>query len=283
MARKRPPQEEEKLERWLVSYADFMTLLFAFFVVMYAISSVNEGKYRVLSDTMVRIFSQTPASSVSTPAVVEPSEPVPTPPSESVIVVENAGGGSEVIMVDRPEEADPQMEVIAENFTDAMRTMIDRKLINVTQGDNWVEIEINTSLLFASGSAELEEGAIPILRRLAQIVSRYPNPIQVEGFTDNQPINNYLYPSNWELSAARAASVVHLFMKSGVQPERMSAIGFGEYRPVADNASEAGRRANRRVVLVILSDAEQRRTLEAKRHAAGQVAVPTPAVSGEVP
>jgi chemotaxis protein MotB len=130
-----------------------------------------------------------------------------------------------------------------------------------------VEVEINTSLLYSSGSAELEDEAIPVLRDLAGILQRYPNQIQVEGFTDNLPINNYIFPSNWELSAARAAGVVHLFMRSGVQPDRMSAIGFGEFRPIADNISPEGRRKNRRVVLVIMSQKMDRRSIGGGRAA----------------
>lgn len=251
MARKRKQPEHENLERWLISYADFITLLFAFFVVMYSISSVNEGKYRVLSDTLVEAFNDQPktlqpielpnATVVSDQnALIQPETPSSGPPS----------------VVDLPKRGtnDASLGEIADDFEKQLQPMIDKDLINITRDDNWIEIEINTSLLFDLGSAELEDDAVPILRRLAATLKRYPNPIQVEGFTDNLPIRNQLYPSNWELSAARAASVVHLFMNADVQPDRMAAIGYGEYRPIADNATVEGRRKNRRVVLVIRKD-----------------------------
>jgi chemotaxis protein MotB len=107
-----------------------------------------------------------------------------------------------------------------------------------------------------------------VLRRIATVLQQYPNHIQVEGFTDNVPINTYLFPSNWELSAARAASVVHVFMKSGVDPERMSAVGFGEYRPVEANTTAEGRNRNRRVVVVVMADADKRRLIDMQRNRA---------------
>ena len=118
-----------------------------------------------------------------------------------------------------------------------------------------MEVEIKTSILFPSGSAILQPEALPILSEIADILKDFPNPIHVEGFTDSVPINTVAFPSNWELSAGRAASVVHLFTKDGVEPRRMAAIGLGEYRPIADNATAEGRNKNRRVVLLIMESA----------------------------
>jgi chemotaxis protein MotB len=275
MPRKKRQEEHVNLERWLVSYADFITLLFAFFVVMYAISSVNEGKYRVLSDTLNSAF-QTPQRSLQPVQVGEPSvggEPSILPP-------ETKGATSaqpSPIDLQQPENGQTEggktgegdnLNEIAGNFEKALAPLIEKDLINITQNDDWVEVEINSSLLYSSGSAELEDEAVPVLRSLAAILQRYPNQLQVEGFTDNLPISTYLFPSNWELSAARAAGVVHLFMRSGVQPDRMSAIGFGEFRPIADNVTAEGRRKNRRVVLVIMSEKTDRRTIGGARAAA---------------
>ena len=106
--------------------------------------------------------------------------------------------------------------------------------------------------------------AIPILEQMAEVLKSFPNSVQVEGFTDNVPIQTLAFPSNWELSASRAASVVHLFMKYGVRPERMTAVGYGEYRPVADNKTSAGRKKNRRVVIVIPSQEGPRTDWDSK-------------------
>jgi chemotaxis protein MotB len=257
MPRKRRHHEEENLERWLISYADFITLLFAFFVVMYSISSVNEGKYRVLSDTLITAFNESPKT-------LQPIQVGDDGASGDPSILQQettTGGPPSVIELPHTGSPDATLGEIADNFEKTLQPLIEKDLINITRDDDWVEIEINTSLLYASGSAQLEDEAIPVLRRLADILKRYPNSIQVEGFTDNLPINTYLFRSNWELSAARAASVVHLFMNEGVEPGRMAAIGYGEYRPIADNATPEGRRKNRRVVLVIMKDGTVRRTL----------------------
>ncbi len=261
MPRKRRQEEHVNLERWLVSYADFITLLFAFFVVMYAISSVNEGKYRVLSDTLNDVFQNQPRTmqpiqigedGVSgEPSVLQPDRATSGQPSPIDLQQPESG----------QTEGGDNLNEIADDFEKALSPLIEKDLINITQDDDWVEVEINSSLLYSSGSADLEDEAVPVLRDLAGILQRYPNQLQVEGFTDNLPISTYLYPSNWELSAARAAGVVNLFTRSGVKPERMSAIGFGEFRPIDDNATAEGRRKNRRVVLVIMSQQMERRSI----------------------
>ncbi len=269
MRRKKRTEEPENHERWLVSYADFVTLLFAFFVVMYAISSVNEGKYRILSDSLVTAFRSdsrslapiqvgelTRSTTLSAVALKEaerlralavranPSEPPPTSDS-----VPTDGVGQKAL--------DDISEQIVKNLAD----LIDKGLISLRRDKLWLEVEIKTSILYSSGSAALEKTALPVLAELANILKAFPNPIQVEGFTDDRPINSVVYPSNWELSAGRAASVVHVFSRTGVQPERMAAIGYGEYRPIVSNETPEGRNRNRRVVLHILAHADAGRIL----------------------
>lgn len=254
-----------------MSYADFITLLFAFFVVMYAISSLNEGKYRVLSDTLTAAFNQTPKSLQPIQIGDEGvnSEPMPIAVKEKAGSKPTAAGDPKpttTMDILQRSARDNSLGEIANDFREAMASLVDKDLININQDDLWVEVEINNSILFPSASSELEPKAIPVLQQLAGLLKRYPNYIQVEGFTDNVPINTHVFPSNWELSAARAASVVHVFMNSGVEPGRMAAIGYGEYRPVADNATDQGRRRNRRVVLVILADDKARRALDLQRN-----------------
>lgn len=260
--RKRGVVENDNADRWLVSYADFITLLFAFFVVMYAISSVNDGKYRVLSDTLVEAF-KTPPKSIQPIQIGKPlqGQVSPTP---------NTVGVPKPIRLDTPKPEQPQhhMVQIANRIKRNLQSLVDKKLIKVTSNKLWVEVEINTSILFSSGSAELELEADGPLKKLAGMLSRLPNYIDVEGYTDNLPINNSVYPSNWELSAARAASVVQMFIKSGVDPDHLSVIGYGQYRPIADNNTIEGRRQNRRVRVVILADKNARRMQEIEQPAA---------------
>ncbi|VAW92299.1 Flagellar motor rotation protein MotB [hydrothermal vent metagenome] len=253
--RVRTLEQSENVDRWLVSYADFVTLLFAFFVVMYAISSVNEGKYRVLSDTLVAAFKVPPKANKPV-QIGKPLEE--TNPEQKVI------GVPKPIRVEQPKVEDQRLKMarIADRVRASLSPLIDKNFIKVTHTRLWVEIEINTSILYSSGSSELEIEAYTPLKKLSEVLKKLPNYIDVEGYTDNLPINTPVYPSNWELSASRAASVVHLFAKQGVSPDRLAAIGYGQFRPIGDNNTLKGRRQNRRVKVVILADKNSRRAAE---------------------
>jgi chemotaxis protein MotB len=137
-----------------------------------------------------------------------------------------------------------------------MGELIEQGMVRVRRFRFWLEIEINTSILFPSGSAELEADAVPALTAVAAVLRQYRNPVRIEGFTDNVPISTYLFPSNWELSSARAHTVLHLLVREGIAPERLAGVGHGEFKPVASNETPDGRRQNRRVVIVVLADEE---------------------------
>ena len=262
MARSRHQHEEhENHERWLVSYADFITLLFAFFVVMYSVSSVNEGKYRVLSDTLESAFqakqSNTAVTPIGQPArslVPLPGAALPAGKSEkssdiTVNELEDAAAqsGNAAKRIGNQSETQDAGTVTAA-LNEKLAELVKKKLIEVTRGDGWVNVEMKSNILFDSGSAKLSAEARPMLAEVAGALVGFANPLQVRGYTDNKPINTLAYPSNWELSAARAASVVHLFSDLNIDPKRMSAVGFSEYHPKADNATAEGRQQNRRVV-----------------------------------
>jgi len=286
MARKKKHEEHENHERWLVSYADFITLLFAFFVVMYSVSAVNEGKYRVLSDSLVAAF-RSPAKSLDpvqtgspmrAPLVpnhdqspVAPTRPGSIPPVHMPLLKSQPDSRAAALAAAHAKIEAERTQVIsqiAEEMEQALAALIDKDLVNVRRNKFWMEVEIKTSILFPSGSAHLASSATTTLNKVAVILNRYPNPIHVEGFTDNKPIRTLAFPSNWELSAARAASVVHLFSSSGIKPERMAAIGYGEHQSIADNNTLEGRNANRRVVLVVLADPTARRLRDQKQDGA---------------
>jgi chemotaxis protein MotB len=259
----------------LVSYADFITLLFAFFVVMYSISSVNEGKFRVLSDSLVASFKDPKRSMEPIQVGQLARSPRSETNNESAMPVALnlspvAGAGTtEVNGEPSPEqqggEALADIDTVASQVKQRLAPLIDKELVAVRREESWLELEIKTSILFASGRAQLESAAIPVLQELVDILRAFPNPVQVEGFTDNLPIRTAAFPSNWELSAARAASVVHLFTRAGLRPQRMVAIGYGEHRPIADNATAEGRRKNRRVVIVIPAEDDVRRVVDVNR------------------
>ncbi|MEE9494488.1 MAG: flagellar motor protein MotD [Gammaproteobacteria bacterium] len=250
MARRRKPEVEENHERWLISYADFITLLFAFFVVMYSVSSVNEGKYRVLSDSIESAFRH-PMSILHARGAIQPSLISYSNPEWSIVPTIVPPLFIHPDLRKKRLQDEQQSTQLESSIEEAMADLIDRDLINVSRNGDRVEIEIKSSVLFSSGSTTMAEESISILTKIAEKLKPMRHTIDVEGFTDNIPIKSPIYPSNWELSAARSASVVHLFAKLGIQPERLAAIGYGEFRPLTSNASEAGRLSNRRVVLVV--------------------------------
>lgn len=251
--RKRWEQEDERHDRWLVSYADFITLLFAFFVVMYSISFINEGKYRVLSDSISLAFDPRKEN-----LDIRINQPDRLPDPVPLAIRRSLSGYSQ--KTPARDEDTKELHSIASQVKQDLTDLIDQDLVIIKQKDLWLEVEIKSSILFSSGSATPATSADPVLRKIAGILEAYDNQVQVEGFTDNVPITNNVYPSNWELSAARAASVVHLFTQSGVEPARLSAVGYGEFKPIASNATEQGRAQNRRVNIIILSDSIARGT-----------------------
>ncbi|VAW92990.1 Flagellar motor rotation protein MotB [hydrothermal vent metagenome] len=252
MTRKKRQEEHVNHERWLVSYADFITLLFAFFVVMYSISSVNDGKYRVLSDTLIAAFN-TPPKSVIPINVGKTSTSNNLSPKDKVSLIE-----LKPIKSNREKELDN----IETSLNKSLKTLIKDKSVKVTQTENGISVEMDASIIYISGSSNIEIDAIPILQKIARILAPLKNSVEVEGHTDNIPIHNVFYPTNWELSAARAARVVNLFANSGVKPSRLMAIGFGEFRPIASNKTNQGRKKNRRVNVVIRNNKESNNLLD---------------------
>lgn len=285
MSRKKHAEAHENHERWLVSYADFITLLFAFFVVMYAMSSVNEGKFRVLSESMMAAFRSVDPHSVkpimvdqmvgssATKASGTPSasqrnfapdfRPMPTlaiqrAPRAMITIARGDSPNEKKSVTSTESSTDPNLTKVVAKLQAYLSELIKADMVNLRNNTLWVEIEIKNNVLFESGSAVLNKEAIEPLAQISEVLREIPNRIQVEGFTDNKPISSPIYPSNWELSAARAASVVNLMMKNGVLPERMSAVGYGQFQPITDNATDQGRMQNRRVVIVIIGNTDTR-------------------------
>ncbi|NTV95346.1 MAG: flagellar motor protein MotD [Thiobacillus sp.] len=253
MPRKQVHEEHENLERWLVSYADFITLLFAFFVVMYAISSVNEGKYRVLSDSIVQAFNEKDTSD----RVVHLGQ-------NRASILPGSGkpiGRATEEKVPPNNPVAEHMKTIAKDVQNAMESLVKQGQVRVTQSPRGIQVEINASTLFASGDATLQPASTQALAAVAKVLAETDNPIQVEGHTDNIPISSPNYPSNWELSSARAGSVVRLLTEQGVQPGRLVAIGYADNKPLDANTTPEGRARNRRVNVLILNKVEGEREL----------------------
>lgn len=294
MSRRRKKHEDHlNHEAWAIPYGDLITLLLAFFVVMYAISSVNEGKYRILSDSLVAAFRGTPRTiepvqvgtkQIGSGADLEVSivaqqtlEGQPRQMLEAIPIAEERPHYNAVRSLARggrplPDAAAAETErllaQVASDVERAMKDLVERQQVIVRRFADRVEVEIRTDILFDSASAELSKRAAEIIERLTGALAPFPNPVRVEGHTDDVPIRTRAYPSNWELSAARAATVVHIMSTRGIAPARLAVLGYGEYRPVASNETPGGRNQNRRVLLVVTGVTDPVRSLAAPRQSA---------------
>ena len=209
MRRRKKEEEHENVERWLISYADFITLMFTFFAALYALSSMDKAKVEKFSGSLREAFK-----------VIE--EPIPL----------------------YEEKTKALMEDLRNNIKDVAG-------VSVKTDPRGVVVTFSDAVLFASGAAEIKQEAFGVLEKLSKSLNTAPGRIVIEGHTDNVPISAGKYTSNWELSTARAASVLNVFIKNGLDPNRFSIAGYGEYRPLTGNDTEDGRAKNRRVELVI--------------------------------
>ncbi|MBI5409979.1 MAG: OmpA family protein [Nitrospirae bacterium] len=227
--KKKKPEEHENVERWMVSYADFVTLLFCFFTAMYAISNIDTSKLGKFVKSMRSAFNAS-ETNVNTFNVIEGIQIIAPPDAEVEAVVKNS------------------LESVISGSKGGIEIRSDRRGIVISVMDKF---------LFETGAAKLRETARPIVDSVASALKRLPNVVRIEGHTDNVPINNNEFSSNWELSAKRAINVSKYFVNAhGIQPERISAIGYAEYKSVASNNTPEGRAKNRRVDIVILNDVE---------------------------
>lgn len=227
-ARKKKTENHSDSHRWVISYADFITLLFAFFVVMYAISSVNEEKYKSLSDGLNSAFNEKDKN-------------------QALVSTDTKNNGSqELVSQGSYHDGLDEMEKLLANFTDHD--------YQIKRNDGWIELQIRAGSLFSSADAELKPVAMMKLMKLAGKIKKYQFPVIIEGFTDNVPISSLQFPSNWELSASRAATVGRILNTYGVPAEQIIVSGYADQYPLMDNATELGKSMNRRVNIVIVKN-----------------------------
>lgn len=229
--------EEESGEAWLLPYSDLMTLLLAVFIVLFAVSQIDAEKAQMMSDEFSRSMM---TESYSLSRANESKDPPPPAPA--------AGRSADV------ESEMQEMEALkaqldakfqSEHMTASVTTSIDSRGLVVS---------LSNAIIFEPGSADIKKENEDTLLGIAEMLSITDNYIRIEGHTDNVPMSSDLYPSNWDLSTARAANVVRLFInKANASPENLIAVGYGEYRPVADNSTEEGRAKNRRIDIIVLS------------------------------
>ncbi|MBI2434830.1 MAG: OmpA family protein [Candidatus Hydrogenedentes bacterium] len=241
MKRKHAEEEKENEERWLLTYADLITLLMAFFVVMYAMSNVDAAKFKQLSVTLSDAFSNPTTSPVEVPFTTstlgERKSIIPRPPETS----------SETTRKVRAEALKSELEEIFR--TEGLEKDV---TVQVSEDSRKVTIRLAAFLLFEPGSAELAPESMPLIDKLASVLNKAGKPVRVEGHTDNIPINTPQFKSNWQLSSMRASNVVYYIEQNyEMNPDLLSAGGYGEHRPIAKNDSPEGRALNRRVEFVI--------------------------------
>jgi chemotaxis protein MotB len=253
MSRKKKHEEHENHERWLVSYADFITLLFAVFVVLFAMSKLDITKAKALAESLQAAFDYEPTTQ---------KNPKPQSASIGLTAVTIVPQRPQISPADEEKKAKQResMKAVAKSVQEALETLVKEGKVQVTETVHGITIEINASVLFETAKADLQKDSIEVLSTVAKIVADNPYQVQVEGHTDNQPIRSYVFPSNWELSSARASSVIRLFETNGVLGERMVAVGYADKRSVDSNDTPEGRAKNRRVVVMLLADTGANRT-----------------------
>src|SRR6516165_6012908 len=275
---KKAPGKRPNHERWIISYADLLTLLLATFVVLYASSTRNTHKEDEIALAFIKAFHGTP------PAVITPKpsgskgvlqhevSPIPKP-------VESPGSRLPKDVAHQVEQSMKALQALQFKLSQLFQPLIDQHEVTISNAPLTLTIQLDASVLFPSGEAALKPDAVTLLKQVAAGLMQLPPDfnIVVQGYTDNQPINTAQFPSNWSLSAERSVTVVQLLTASGVPGRQLAAEGFGEFSPVADNTSDAGRAQNRRVVVVVHAPAPGEASGAAP---ALQVAVPPGAAPG---
>jgi chemotaxis protein MotB len=263
--RKKPEKKHQNLERWIISYADFTTLLLATFVVMYAVSSINTSKFEEMAEAFSTAFmgkiTKLQAQGLAA-ANKAPFNYMPSPVHTPVVTRENEVKHLPPALTQAVARRAEKLDRAYKELVKLLQPMIEKQQVRVLLQDLGVVIDVNAVVLFASGKAELTPDAAQLMEQVASILKDLHYPIQVDGFTDNQAIHNDQFSSNWDLSAARAIAVVKRFVTAGIDPTTLVGAGYGEYHPVASNDTPEGKAMNRRVSIVVVSPLENKTILQ---------------------
>jgi chemotaxis protein MotB len=258
LRRRRHQVEHDNVDRWLVSYADYMTLLFALFVVLYALAIVNEEKFESVTESIGRVFQADdeltknkghgddilPVNSSRTNKRLYGNDILDEPGPEAI-------EGEAVLSNISDAEIGTNLTSLEEELHTALYDLVESGYAQLQVDGDWLEIELNSGLLFPSGSASPTNSATAILSVIYDVIGEVSNYIRIRGYTDNQPISNEIFSSNWELSVSRATAILRLLEDMNLNSARMAIEGYGEYYPSTDNSTASGRAQNRKVVIAI--------------------------------
>ena len=246
-------QHEENQDRWLISYSDFITLLFALFVVLYAISKVDEEKYKEFGSSINFAFGSLVAGKAGSQNAGQGKND-----EEQGLLLKAIVERRNAKLAEQQRKINESMQKMSNNLNQVLAPLVKNDQVNVNQTPRGVVVDINASALFEQGEATLQKNAVKTLSAVAKVLQDGEEAIEVEGHTDDIPIYTPQFPSNWELSSARASSVVRLFIDQGVTAERLRAVGLASYHPIATNDTPEGRARNRRVTITVLAPVIER-------------------------
>src|SRR5579885_842070 len=257
------PEKPPNHERWIISYADFTTLLLATFVVMYAVSSINSSKFQEMAEAFSTAFIgkiTTLQASGMAAGHKAPFNFMPSPVHTPVITRDPQVKNLPPALRQAIEQRAQELTKAYDELMQLLGGMIERGQVRVTLQSLGVVIDINAIILFRSGKADLTPDAAVLVDRVAGIIKGLHYPIQVNGFTDTQPIHSEQFETNWDLSAARAMAVVKRFASAGVDPTLLVGAGHGEVHPAVSNDTPDNMARIRRVSIVVVSPLENGRT-----------------------
>ncbi len=259
---KKKEKKPENSERWLLTYSDLITLLMILFVVLYAISNVNQTEYEALSESLNGAMGNT-GKNLNGSIILKGNGILD---GGTGITADSNGGDKEAASEGSGEDysIDESDGISREEFIKLRTSLYNatknsnlKDKLRITVEDKGMVITLPNDILFDSGEADIKPEMRTVLDEIAQLLNSVDCPIQVEGHTDNIPVNNSEYTSNWQLSAERAANVVQYLVENyKIEPDRLAAIGYGEYKPVSSNKTVEGRMKNRRISITLLYNEE---------------------------
>lgn len=259
MRRRHSNSERENHERWLVSYADFITLLFAFFVVMFASSQTDKARAREVSEAVKKALSE--GRSISMPAAVAKVLGGTVDDRGQGNAMMKGPGGAQHARKDAPPDSVIELMPSLERLNNELAAEIEEGKLEVRLEPRGLVISLRQSAFFPSGTDVIDQSNLPALKKVAEVIASLPNSIQLEGHTDSVPIHNSRFKSNWELSCARAIAVLDTFCDTfQLSPARFSVVGRADTVPIDTNLTPEGRARNRRVDIVILNSLKLART-----------------------